>query len=161
MIEWFGENLWAAWLSLTFVLMVLEVFMLDLLFLMLAAGALTAMTVSLAGGDGWLQVVAGSVTALLMLGAVRPVALKHLKKGSPEELTNVDRMQGMDAQALEVITDTAGLAEVDGDTWTARVTAGERIEAGAAAIVESVEGATVYLRPAASIDWNDPPVRQE
>lgn len=161
MIEWFGENLWAAWLSLTFVLMVLEVFMLDLLFLMLAAGALTAMTVSLAGGDGWLQVVAGSVTALLMLGAVRPVALKHLKKGSPEELTNVDRMQGMDAQALEVITDTAGLAEVDGDTWTARVTAGERIEAGAAAIVESVEGATVYLRPAASIDWNDPPVRHE
>lgn len=161
MIEWFGENLWAAWLSLTFVLMVLEVFMLDLLFLMLAAGALAAMTVSLAGGDGWLQVVIGSVTALLMLGAVRPVALKHLKKGSSEELTNVDRMQGMDAHALEAITDTAGLAEVDGDTWTARVIGGDRIEAGAAAVVESVEGATVYLRPAASIDWNDPPARQE
>lgn len=161
MTEWFGENLWAAWLSLTFVLMVLEVFMLDLLFLMLAAGALTAMTVSLAGGDGWLQVVAGSVTALLMLGAVRPVALKHLKKGSAEELTNVDRMQGMEAHALEAITDTAGLAEVDGDTWTARTTGGERIEAGAAATVESVEGATVYLRPAASIDWNDPPARRE
>ena len=159
MIEWFGENLWAAWLSLTFVLMVLEVFMLDLLFLMLAAGALTAMTVSLAGGDGWLQVVVGSVSALLMLGAVRPVALKHLKKGSADELTNVDRMQGMDAHALEVITDTAGLAEVDGGTWTARVIGGERIEAGAAAVVESVEGATVYLRPAVSIDWNDPPAR--
>lgn len=161
MIEWFGENLWAAWLSLTFVLMVLEVFMLDLLFLMLAAGALTAMTVSLAGGDGWLQVVVGSVSALLMLGAVRPVALKHLKKGSADELTNVDRMQGMDAHALEAITDTAGLAEVDGGTWTARVTGGERIEAGAAAVVESVEGATVYLRPAVSIDWNDPPAREE
>lgn len=156
MIEWFGENLWAAWLSLTFVLMVLEVFMLDLLFLMLAAGALAAMTVSLAGGEAWLQVVAGSVTALLMLGAVRPIALKHLKKGSGDELTNVDRMQGMEAHALEAVTETAGLAEVDGDTWTARVTGGDCIEAGASAVVEAVEGATVYLRPAASIEWNDP-----
>lgn len=156
MIEWFGENLWAAWLSLTFVLMVLEVFMLDLLFLMLAAGALAAMTVSLAGGEAWLQVVAGSVTALLMLGAVRPIALKHLKKGSGDELTNVDRMQGMEAHALEAVTETAGLAEVDGDTWTARVTGGDRIEAGASAVVEAVEGATVYLRPASSIEWNDP-----
>lgn len=153
MIEWFGENLWAAWLALTFVLMVLEVFMLDLLFLMLAAGALAAMTVSLAGGEAWLQVVIGSVTALLMLGAVRPVALKHLKKGSAAELTNVDRMQGLEAHALEAITETAGLAEVDGDTWTARIVGGEPIPAGSTAVVESVEGATVYLRRSASIEW--------
>ena len=161
MIEWFGENLWAAWLSLTFVLMVLEVFMLDLLFLMLAAGAVAAMTVSLAGGEAWLQVVIGSVTALLMLGAVRPVALKHLKKGSPEELTNVDRMQGMEAHALEAVTETAGLAEVDGDTWTARISGGDPIQMGTTAVVESVDGATVYLKPVPSIEWNDPKPSQD
>lgn len=161
MIEWFGENLWAAWLSLTFVLMVLEVFMLDLLFLMLAAGALAAMTVSLAGGEAWLQVVVGSVTALLMLGAVRPVALKHLKKGAAEQLTNVDRMEGMEAHALEAVTQTGGLAEVDGDTWTARILGGDPIEAGTTAIVDSVDGATVYLRAAPSIEWNDPELNQD
>lgn len=156
MIEWFGENLWAAWLSLTFVLLVLEVFTLDMLFLMLSAGALAAMTVSLAGGESWLQVVVGSVTALLMIGAVRPVALKHLKRGSPEELTNVDRMQGMQARALEAVTETAGLAEVEGDTWTARILGGEPIQAGTTAVVDSVDGATVYLKPSRSIEWNDP-----
>lgn len=156
MIEWFGENLWAAWLSLTFVLLVLEVFTLDMLFLMLSAGALAALTVSLAGGDAWIQVVVGAVTALLMLGAVRPVALKHLRKGPPGQLTNIDRMAGMEAHALEAVTETSGLAEVDGGTWTARVLGAHTIEAGAAAVVESVDGATVYLKPAPHIEWTDP-----
>ncbi|GAA3052613.1 MULTISPECIES: NfeD family protein [Actinomycetes] len=160
MIEWFGENLWAAWLSLTFVLLVLELLMLDLLFLMLAAGAAAATTVALAGGPGWMQVVIGSATALLMLGAVRPVALKHLKKGSQEQLTNVDRMTGMEAQPLETVTRDAGLAEVDGGTWTARAAGDFRIEPGMAAVVESVDGAIVYLRPAAGIAWEDPEPRE-
>ena len=160
MIEWFGENLWAAWLSLTFVLLVLELLMLDLLFLMLAAGAAGATTVALAGGPGWMQVVIGSATALLMLGAVRPVALKHMKKGSEEQLTNVDRMAGLNAQPLETITAEGGLAEVDGDTWTARTAGNFRIEPGMAAVVESVEGAIVYLRPVPGIEWQDPEPRE-
>lgn len=154
MIEWLGENLWAAWLALTFLLLVVEIFMLDLLFLMLAAGAGAATTVALAGGPPWLQVVAGSATALLMIGAVRPVALKHLKKGPEDQLTNIDRMSGIGAVALEPVTQASGLAEVDGDTWTARAAGDFRIEPGAAAVVESVEGATVYLRPAPGIEWN-------
>lgn len=160
MIEWFGENLWAAWLALTFVLAVVESFVLDLMFLMLAVGALAAMTVSLAGGAAWMQVVIGSVTALLMLGAVRPIALKHLKKGPEDQLTNIDRMQGMEAHTIETVTDSSGLAEVDGDTWTARAAGDYRIEPGAAALVESVDGATVYLKPSPSIDWDDPQTRQ-
>lgn len=160
MIEWFGENLWAAWLSLTFVLAVIESFVLDLMFLMLAVGALAAMTVSLAGGEAWLQVVIGSVTALLMLGAVRPVALKHLKKGPEGQLTNVDRMQGLQAEPLETVTETSGLAEVDGDTWTARSAGDFQLEPGAPAVVESVDGATVYLKPAPSIEWHDPQTRE-
>lgn len=154
MIEWFGDNLWAAWLSLTFVLLVLETLTLDLIFLMLAAGALAATTVALAGGEFWLQTVLGSASALLMLGAVRPVALKHLKRGPKDQLTNIDRMAGMEAQPLERITAEAGLAEVDGDTWTARTAGDFVIEAGEAAVVDSVDGATVYLKPAPRIDWN-------
>lgn len=154
MIEWFGENLWAAWLSLTFVLIVLELLMLDLFFLMLAAGAAAATTAALAGAPGWLQVVLGSGTALLMLGAVRPVALKHLRKGPEDQLTNIDRMAGMEAQVLETTTSSSGLAEVEGDTWTARTVSGDTLEAGQPAVVESVDGATVYLRPVSRIDWD-------
>ncbi|GAA1806393.1 NfeD family protein [Nesterenkonia flava] len=160
MIEWFGENLWAAWLSLAFVLLVLEVLMLDLLFLMLAAGAIAAFTVSLAGGEAWLQVVIGSVTALLMLGAVRPLALKHLRKGPADQLTNIARMTGAEAEVLETVTAHSGLAEVDGDTWTARAAGEFRLEPGMTAVVQSVDGATVYLKPAPSIAWDDPQTRE-
>ncbi|WP_022872592.1 NfeD family protein [Nesterenkonia alba] len=160
MIEWFGENLWAAWLSLAFILLVLEVFSLDLLFIMLAAGSVAAMTVALAGGAWWLQIIIGCVVALLMIGAVRPIALKHLKKGPEDQLTNVDRLTGTEAQAIETVTATEGLAEVDGDTWSARAAGNYTIEAGTHAVVESIDGAIVYLKPAPSIEWNDPQTRQ-
>ena len=39
MVEWVGDNLWVLWLTLTVVFAVVEVFILDLVFLMLAAGA--------------------------------------------------------------------------------------------------------------------------
>lgn len=156
MIEWFGDNLWAPWLALALGLLVLEAITLDLLFLMLAVGAGAATTVALAGGEPWLQVLVGCATALLMLGAVRPIALKHLKKGPANQLTNIDRMTGMEAHALEAITGDAGLAEVDGDTWTARTTGDLRIEPGMDAVVESVEGAIVYLRSSREINWDEP-----
>lgn len=155
MIEWLGDNLWAPWLALALGLLVLEAITLDLMFLMLAVGAGAATTVALAGGEPWLQVVVGCATALLMLGAVRPVALKHLKKGPENQLTNIDRMAGMDAHPLEAITAEGGLAEVDGDTWTARAAGNYRIEPGMSAVVESVDGATVYLRPTQQIEWDD------
>src|SRR5699024_12698430 len=91
------------------------------------------------------------------LGAVRPVALKHLKKGPPDQLTNIDRMQGMEAHAIEPVTETSGLAEVDGGTWTARVVGGPTLEAGTAAVVDSVDGSTVYLQPGSAIDWTESP----
>ncbi|WP_258933088.1 NfeD family protein [Nesterenkonia pannonica] len=116
MIEWFGENLWAAWLALCFILLMFEVFSLDLIFIMLAAGAVAAGAVALAGGAVWAQLLVGGVVALLMIGAIRPVALKHLKSRSPETLTGVDRLTGIEAAAVETVTQTSGLAEVDGDT---------------------------------------------
>lgn len=157
MIEWFGDNLWAAWVALCFVLLMLEVFSLDLIFIMLAAGAVAAGAVALAGGAVWAQLLVGGVVALLMIGAVRPVALKHLKSRSPEALTGVDRLAGLEASALETVTQTSGLAEVDGDTWTARAAGDFTIEPGAAAVVDSVDGATVYLSPAPAIDWDAAP----
>ena len=106
-----------------------------------------------------MQVVVGSGTALLMLGAVRPVALKHLRRGPEDQLTNVDRIAGMDAEPLELVTRESGLAEVDGETWTARTLGEERLEPGAAAVVDSVDGATVYLTAAKTISWQDPAPR--
>lgn len=154
MFEWLGDNLWVLWLTLAVVFAVVEVMVLDLVFLMLAAGAAAGLATALAGGPMWLQIVLFSGVSLLMLAAVRPTALKHLKKGPKDQLTNVDLLPGRTVMVLEDTGSTAGLARLDGETWTARSATGEVIPAGREAEVEEVDGATLVLIPKAVIDWD-------
>lgn len=154
MFEWVGDNLWLLWLSLTVVFAVVEVMILDLVFLMLAAGAAAALATSLAGGEAWLQIVMFSGVSLLMLAAVRPTALKHLKKGPQDQLTNVDLLPGRTVLVLEDTGATAGLARMDGETWTARSATGVTIPAGTEAEIDEVDGATLIIHPKTVIDWD-------
>lgn len=153
MVEWVGDNLWAFWLTVAVVFAVVEVFILDLVFLMLAAGAAAALATALAGGEAWLQIVMFSGTSLLMLAAVRPTALRHLKKGPADQLTNVDTLPGRTAVVLEDATGDSGLAKVDGETWTARSATGVLIPAGSEVEIDRVQGATLIIHPRPSIDW--------
>jgi membrane protein implicated in regulation of membrane protease activity len=151
--EWVGDNLWVLWLSLAVVFAVVEVFVLDLVFLMLAAGAAAALATALAGGESWLQIAMFAGVSLLMLAAVRPTALKHLTKGPAEQLTNVDLLPGRAVRVLEDTGSSAGLAKIDGETWTARSVTGAVIPAGTEAEVDRVEGATLIIHPRPAIDW--------
>ena len=56
MVEWVGDNLWALWLTLAVVFAVVEVFILDLVFLMLAVGAAAAV-VAVVSVPGALELV--------------------------------------------------------------------------------------------------------
>ncbi|NUL47058.1 NfeD family protein [Cellulosimicrobium funkei] len=153
-MEWVGDNLWVLWLSLAVVFAVVEVMVLDLVFLMLAAGAAAALATSLAGGEAWLQIVMFSGVSLLMLAAVRPTALRHLKKGPADQLTNVDLLPGRTVLVLEDTGATAGLAKMDGETWTARSATGATIAAGQEAEIDEVDGATLIIHPKTVIDWD-------
>ena len=97
MFEWLGENWWALWLTVFLVFAVVEMLTLDLFFIMLGGGALAGLVADFAGADLWLQIVVFCVVSLLMIGFVRPVALKHLHKGPPEQRTNIDRLIGESA----------------------------------------------------------------
>ncbi|GAA4777655.1 NfeD family protein [Citricoccus nitrophenolicus] len=153
-MEWVGDNLWILWLSLAVVFAVVEVMVLDLVFLMLAAGAAAALATSLAGGEAWLQIVMFAGVSLLMLAAVRPTALKHLKKGPADQLTNVDLLPGRTVLVLEDTGATEGLAKMDGETWTARSATGVTIPAGQDAEIDEVDGATLIIHPKTAIDWD-------
>ncbi|GAA1673090.1 hypothetical protein GCM10010977_27400 [Citricoccus zhacaiensis] len=154
MFEWVGDNLWVLWLSLAVVFAVVETMVLDLVFLMLAAGSAAALATALVGGEAWLQIVMFAGVSLLMLAAVRPTALKHLKKGTADQLTNVDSMPGRTVVVLEDTGSTAGLAKIDGETWTARSATGVTIPAGNEAEIDEVDGATLIIHPKAAIDWD-------
>ena len=97
MSEWLPENWWALWLTVFLVFAVVEMITLDLFFIMLGGGALAGLVADFAGADPWLQIIAFCVVSLLMIGFVRPVALKHLHKGPADRRTNIERLIGESA----------------------------------------------------------------
>ncbi len=146
MFEWLGENWWALWLTVFLAFAVVEMLTLDLFFIMLGGGALAGLLADFAGADFWLQIVVFCVVSLLMIAFVRPVALKHLRKGPADQRTNVDRLIGESALVMETVSTSSGLVKIGGDVWSARSENGV-LNAGQRVVVSAIEGATAVVVP--------------
>jgi len=146
MFEWLAENWWALWLTVFLVFAVVEMLTLDLFFIMLGGGALAGLVAAFAGADFWLQIVVFSVVSLLMIGFVRPVALKHLRSSPSDQRSNVERLIGEAALVIEPVSASGGLVKIGGDIWSARSEAG-LLTAGQHAVVRAIDGATAVVVP--------------
>src|SRR3546814_1614300 len=117
---WLREHAWETWLALSIGLGVLEMFSLDFVLLMLAAGAAVGMIAALLGLPLILQVLLAAGAAVLSLAVIRPTVVKRLHQG-PELQLGHAKLIGQRAVVLEEITSTqAGLSKLDGEQWTAR-----------------------------------------
>jgi membrane protein implicated in regulation of membrane protease activity len=145
MLDWLVQNTWILWLVLVLGLAAVETLTLDLFFLMLATGALAGLIGALAGATFFIQVVIFCVVSLMMVLLVRPVALKHLKRGTGEQLSNIDRLIGEHALTLEPVTGLTGTVKIGGDTWTARTADGSSLPAGSRVTVSRIDGATAVV----------------
>ncbi|MET4061882.1 membrane protein implicated in regulation of membrane protease activity [Arthrobacter sp. UYP6] len=143
--QWMVDYGWAVWLVLFLGLAAVETLTLDLFFAMLSVGALGAMLAAVFGAPLFLQVVVFCIVALLMIVVVRPVALKHLERGPKDQRSNIDRLIGAPAVALEAVTDSAGTVKIGGDIWTARTPDGSSLGAGTPALVTRIDGATAVV----------------
>ncbi|MDQ0756426.1 membrane protein implicated in regulation of membrane protease activity [Arthrobacter sp. B3I4] len=146
MFEWLADNWWALWLTVFLVFAVVEMLTLDLFFIMLGGGALAGLISAFAGADFWLQIVIFSVVSLLMIGFVRPVALKHLRSSPADQRSNVERLIGEPALVMESVTESSGLVKIGGDIWTARSKGGV-LAPGQHAVVSAIDGATAVVVP--------------
>jgi membrane protein implicated in regulation of membrane protease activity len=146
MFDWLAENWWALWLTGFLAFAVVEMITLDLFFIMLGGGALAGLLADFAGADLWLQIVAFCVVSLLMIGFVRPVALKHLNRGPAEQRSNIERLIGETALVMEPVTRSGGLVKIGGDVWSARSETGV-LAPGQHAFVSAIEGATAVVAP--------------
>ncbi len=146
MFEWLADNWWALWLTVFLVFAVVEMLTLDLFFIMLGGGALAGLLSAFAGADLWLQIVVFSVISLLMIGFVRPVALKHLRSSPADQRSNVERLIGESALVMEPVSANGGLVKIGGDVWTARSDSGV-LAAGQRAVVRAIDGATAVVVP--------------
>jgi membrane protein implicated in regulation of membrane protease activity len=146
--DWLGDNAWAIWLSLALLLAVAEILSLDLVLIMLAAGALAGGGVALVAPDlWWLQVLVAGGVSVGMLAVLRPTLMRRVRE-MPGYRSSTAKMVGSSGVALSRVTRGGGEVKVDGQHWTARpFDADLVIEQGTEVEVYEVDGAIAVVYP--------------
>ncbi|QOR72253.1 NfeD family protein [Ruania alkalisoli] len=149
---------WLWWLGAALILGVVEMLTVDLLFLMLAGGAVAAAVAGLLGAPFLVQLLVAAVVAVLLLFGVRPWALAKLKSTTPDAKTGIDAQIGRTATVVADVTDRAGRVKLSGEVWTARnEQRGTVLPAGTDVVVVRIEGATAYVTaPETPVDPSQP-----
>ena len=99
--DWLGENSWAIWLSLAFLLAIAEIMSLDLVLIMLAVGALAGAAVAvLAPSLWWLQILTAAAVSITMLLLLRPTLLAKVRN-MPGYRSSAAKMVGSSGVAYE------------------------------------------------------------
>lgn len=147
-MDWLGDHLWALWLGAAITLGVAEMFSLDLIMIMLAAGAIVGMALALLDAPGWAQVLAAAGTSLASLAVLRPSLVKRLHSG-PELTLGHNKLIGSRATVTEQITGLeTGRIRLAGEIWSAAPYDDTLvIESGATVEVFEIRGATAYVHP--------------
>ena len=144
--EWLRDHAWESWLTLAVALAALELVSLDLIFVMLAGGALVGVVTALLGGPVALQVILALVTALALVAVIRPSVVRRLHSG-PDLKTGAEALIGKRATVLrELAYGTPGRVKIGGEEWTAEpYDEDDRIEVGETVDVVQIKGATAYV----------------
>ncbi len=146
--DWLGEHAWAIWLSLAFLLAVAEMLSLDLVLIMLAAGALAGAGVAVVAPDlWWLQILVASGVSAGTLALLRPTLLAKVRN-MPGYRSSTAKMVGSSGLALSQIDNTGGEVKVDGQSWSARPYSSDIvIEQGTEIEVYEIDGAIAVVYP--------------
>ncbi|UUZ59190.1 NfeD family protein [Nocardioides sp. B-3] len=152
-MEWLRDHAWETWLGLTIVPGVAEMFSLDLILIMLAAGALVGMITAVIGLPIALRVPAAAAASLAAIAMVRPTMVKRLHHG-PELSLGHGKLVGKQGTVTEEVSSpAAGRIKLAGEFWTAEpydetttIAAGETVE------VLEIRGATAIVHPVARLE---------
>jgi membrane protein implicated in regulation of membrane protease activity len=152
-MDWIRDHLWETWLALAIALGVAEMFSLDLILAMLAAGAVVGMVAALVGLPFEITLLAAIASSVAAIALVRPSVVKRLHSG-PELALGHGKLVGTRGLVTEEITGLAtGRIKVGGEIWSAlpydenlRIAPGETVE------ILQIKGATAYVHPVATLE---------
>lgn len=138
---------WIVWLVLAAVLGVAEIMTTTLAFGLIAAGAVVAGVVGVAGAGLPFQLIAFAVASAAGLGVVRPIAVRHIKQ-PPLLRTGTAALVGRNAVVVEEVTGDGGRVRIGGEEWSSRAYDETLvIPVGARVHVMEIEGATALVYP--------------
>lgn len=151
-MDWLQENPWAAWLAVALVLTAIEAATADLIFLMLAGGAVVGMVVGFLPVGPAAQVIAASAAALILLVAVRPALKRRMLDAIPDARLGIESYAGRSALVTEAVDGHGGRVRFEGEIWSAR-SEGSTIPLppGTTVTVVRVEGATLVVAPTTTV----------
>jgi membrane protein implicated in regulation of membrane protease activity len=146
--DWLGDNSWAIWLSLAFLLGIAEIISLDLVLIMLAVGALAGAGVAvIAPSLWWLQILVASGISIMMLLLLRPTLLAKVRN-MPGYRSSSAKMVGSSGVATSQIDRAGGEIKVDGQSWSARPYSSDVvIEQGTEIEVYEIDGVIAVVYP--------------
>lgn len=142
--DWLAENAWVLWLGLALVFGIIETTTLDLMFLMLAGGALAGGVASMVGAPFLVQALVAIGASAALIGVVRPVAKRHLRQPVSAR-TGVAALVGRRATVIERVDAHGGRVKLAGEVWSARSYDHSVIEVGAMVDVVEIQGATALV----------------
>ncbi|GAA4981824.1 NfeD family protein [Kineococcus glutinatus] len=145
--DWFRsltEHPWLLWAAAALALALLEVVSLDLVLVMLAAGAAGGAVAALAGAGAVGQVLTAVVVAAVMTAGVRPLLLRRLRV-PPAATTGPAALVGRSAHVLAEVGPRGGLVKLAGETWSARSAQGVSFAVGEDVVVLAIDGATAVV----------------
>ncbi len=147
------DNLfWILWCILGAVLIVAEIFTSGFVLLWFGIGALAAAFVAIIGIDSLaIQFAVFALVSIGLTAASRTIFVNYFSRESTGESlrTGVDSLPGKIGTVVSSSRGALqeGAVKVFGSTWTAYPAEGESaLEAGERVRVESVEGASIYVR---------------
>ena len=148
MSDWF----WVLWSVLAAILIVAEIFTSGFVLLWFGIGAIAAALLGLVGVSSlFVQFMVFAVISIGLTAASRTIFINYFSR----EKTGQSLRSGVDALPGKIGTVVSssrgalqeGAVKVFGSTWTAYPAAGEPpLEAGERVCVDSVEGASIYVK---------------
>lgn len=145
-MQWLSDHAWQSWLGIAIVLAGLEMLSLDLILIMLAAGAVVGMITAIIGLPVAVQIIAAMATSLAAIALVRPTMARRLH-GGPELSLGHGKLVGTQGTVTEEITALSpGRIKLAGEIWTA-LPYDERsaLQPGDTVEVLEIRGATAYV----------------
>jgi membrane protein implicated in regulation of membrane protease activity len=151
---------WILWVILGVILIIAEIFTPGFVLLWFGIGAIAAALAALVGVGYPFQFLLFFVVSIALTAASRTIFTKYLMRESESGGSYKSGAESLPGQVGTVVSSSQGAlsegaVKVYGSTWTAYPAEGEApLEAGARVIVESVRGASIYVRRAPSEpDW--------
>jgi membrane protein implicated in regulation of membrane protease activity len=147
-MDWLSDNQWAAWLALAMTLGVIEIFSLELIFAMLAVGALAGMGTALLGAPVVVSALVAAGVSAATLAVLRPT-LVHRMHGGPELTLGHGKLVGQQGTVTQRISGLEiGRVRLAGEIWSAApYDSTLTIEPGETVEVFEIRGATAFVHP--------------